>query len=280
MRNIKLTIAYDGTNYLGWQRQKVGPTIQGVLEETLARLVGHKVKLRAAGRTDAGVHALGQVANFLTTSKMSLEDMHRALNALLPKDIAIVKVEEVPIKFNAQYDAKYKTYFYQIYNHPVRNPIWRLYSWWVPQKLDLEAMRACLPLFVGKKDFASFRKLGSDIKTTVRTVYRAELKRAVGMAGMIRFEISARGFLRYMVRNIVGALVWVGLGKMSPEELAEIMEAKDRSLAPPPAPPQGLFLKEVVYEERRSRRAKQTFGPSEGTQTIGDPGGERQGQES
>lgn len=258
MRNLKLTIAYDGTNYLGWQRQKVGPTIQGVIEETLARLVGHKVKLRAAGRTDAGVHALGQVANFLTTSKMPLPDLHRALNALLPKDIAIVKIEEVPIKFNAQYDARYKTYFYQILNQPVRNPIWRLYSWWVPEKLDLEAMKACLPLFVGQKDFASFRKMGSDIKTTVRTVFRAELKRAVGIAGMLRFEISARGFLRYMVRNIVGALVEVGRGKLSPEELAAIFEAKDRSLAPPPAPPQGLFLKEVVYDQRRPAREKET----------------------
>ncbi len=256
MRNIKLTIAYDGTNYLGWQRQKSGPTIQGVLEETLARLLGHRIKLRAAGRTDAGVHALGQVANFLTTNKMPLKDLHRALNALLPKDIAIVKVEEVPIKFNAQYDAKYKTYFYQIYNHPIRHPLWRLYSWWVPQKLDLEAMKACLPLFLGQKDFASFRKTGSDIRTTVRTVYNVNLKRAVGIANMLRFEISARGFLRYMVRNIVGALVEVGLHRLTPEELEQIMEAKDRSLAPPPAPPQGLFLKEVVYERRHTHDQK------------------------
>ncbi len=250
MRNIKLTISYDGTNYLGWQRQKTGPTIQGVLEDTLARLLGHRIKLRAAGRTDAGVHALGQVANFLTTNDMPLSDIHRALNALLPKDIVILKVEEVPIKFNAQYDAKYKTYFYQIYNHPIRNPLWRLYSWWVPKKLDLEAMKACLPFFIGEKDFASFRKSGSDIKSTIRTVYDAKLKRVVGIANMIRFEITARGFLRYMVRNIVGALVEVGLGRLTPDELKHILESKDRSLAPPPAPPQGLFLKEVVYERR------------------------------
>ena len=264
MRNLKLTIAYDGTNYLGWQKQKTGPTVQGVLEETLARLVGHRVKLRGAGRTDAGVHALGQVANFLTTSKMALSDLQRALNAILPKDIAIVKIEEVPIKFNAQYDAKCKTYFYQIYNHPVRNPVWRLYSWWVPQKLDLQAMKACLDLFVGKKDFASFRKVGSEVKTTRRTVYRVELKRAVGIAHMLRFEITARGFLRYMVRNIVGALVEVGLGRLSPEELAQIMEARDRSLAPPPAPPQGLFLKEVVYGKRRACGEQSTDQKGEG----------------
>ncbi|AEH45242.1 tRNA pseudouridine synthase A [Thermodesulfatator indicus DSM 15286] len=259
MRNIKLTISYDGTNYLGWQKQKVGPTIQGVLEDTLKRLLGHKIKLRAAGRTDAGVHALGQVANFLTTNKMALEDMHRALNALLPRDISIVKVEEVPIKFNAQYDARYKTYFYQIYNHPIRNPIVRLYSWWVPQKLDIEAMKACVPLFVGQKDFASFKKAGTETKTTVRTVLSAELKRVPGVAGMLRFEISGRGFLRYMVRNIVGALVEVGLGKLTYEELASILEAKDRSLAPPPAPPQGLFLKEVIYKDkRRASRERKT----------------------
>ncbi len=251
MRNIKLTIAYDGTNYLGWQKQKTGPTVQGVLEETLGRLLGHRVKLRAAGRTDAGVHALGQVANFLTTNKMSRADLQRALNALLPKDIAIVKVEEVPIKFNAQYDACSKTYFYQIYNHPIRHPIWRLYSWWVPQKLDLSAMRSCLDIFLGQKDFASFRKTGSDIRSTVRTVYQAKLKWATGTAHMLRFEISARGFLRYMVRNIVGAIVEVGLHRLTPQELREIMAAKDRSLAPPPAPPQGLFLKEVVYKKRR-----------------------------
>ncbi|WP_022852731.1 tRNA pseudouridine(38-40) synthase TruA [Thermodesulfatator atlanticus] len=266
MRNIKLTIAYDGTNYLGWQKQKVGPTIQGVLEDTLRRLLGHRIKLRAAGRTDAGVHALGQVANFLTTSKMPLEDLHRALNALLPKDISVFKVEEVPIKFNAQYDAKYKTYYYQIYNHPIRNPLVRLYSWWVPQKLDLEAMREVLPLFIGQKDFASFRKTGTETKSTIRTVLSAELKRVPGVAGMLRFEISGRGFLRYMVRNIVGALVQVGLGKLSAQELASIMEAKDRSLAPPPAPPQGLFLKEVVYQtKRRASRERKTSNQGQTT---------------
>ena len=264
MRNIRLTISYDGTNYLGWQRQKTGPTVQGVLEETLARFLGHRVKLRAAGRTDAGVHALGQVANFLTTNNMPLSDIHRALNALLPKDIAILKVEEVPIKFNAQYDAKYKTYFYQIYNHSIRSPIWRLYSWWVPQKLDLESMKASLPLFIGEKDFVSFRKSGSDIRTTIRTVYEAKLKRVVGIAHMICIEITARGFLRYMVRNIVGALVEVGLGRLTPDELRQILEYKDRRLAPPPAPPQGLFLKKVIYE-RRPIHDKKTRQSSERT---------------
>ncbi len=250
MRNIKLIIAYDGTNYLGWQRQKQGPTIQGVLEEVLRRIVGHRVKLRAAGRTDAGVHALGQVAHFHTTSKRDLETIFRAANALLPKDIAILRVEEVDFKFHAQHDALRKTYFYQIYNHPIRNPVLRLYSWWVPEPLDLEAMRACLPLIIGEKDFASFRKSGTDLKSTVRTVYEAHLKRAVGMAHVLRFEITGRGFMRYMVRNLVGALVEVGRGRLTPEDFARILEARDRSVAPPPAPPQGLFLKEVYYGKK------------------------------
>jgi len=250
MRNIKLVIAYDGSNYLGWQKQKQGPTIQGLIEDVLRRILGHKVKLRAAGRTDAGVHALGQVAHFHTTSKRDLETLFRALNALLPKDIAVLRVEEMDFKFHAQYHALRKTYFYQIYNHPVRNPVLRLYSWWVPESLDLSAMRACLPYLVGEKDFASFRKSGTDLKSTVRTIYEARIKRAVGMAHVLRFEITGRGFMRYMVRNIVGALVEVGRGRLGPEDFKALLEARDRSLAPPPAPPQGLFLKEIYYGKR------------------------------
>ncbi len=247
MRNIKLIIAYDGTNYLGWQKQKQGPTIQGVLEDVLSRIMGHRVKLRAAGRTDAGVHALGQVAHFHTTSKRDLETIFRAVNALLPKDIAVIRVEEVDFKFHSQHHAIKKTYFYQIYNHPVRNPLLRLYSWWVPEPLDIEAMKKCIPYIIGEKDFASFRKSGTDLKSTVRTVYEASIKRAVGVAHLLRFEITGRGFMRYMVRNIVGALVEVGRGNLTPEDFLRILEARDRSVAPPPAPPQGLFLKEVVY---------------------------------
>ncbi|WP_456434401.1 tRNA pseudouridine(38-40) synthase TruA [Thermosulfuriphilus sp.] len=246
MRNIKLTIEYDGTNYLGWQKQRVGPTIQGVLEETLSRILNHRVSVRGAGRTDAGVHALGQVANFKTTSRMDTASLKRALNALLPRDMAIIKVEEVELKFHAQFSAKRKTYFYQIISRPVRSAIWRNYAWWLPDRLDLEAMRACLPHICGRRDFASFRNTGTSTKTTVRTVYEAIIKR-VPVAGMIRFEITADGFLRYMVRNLAGALVRVGQGRMSPEEFVALMEARDRSLAPPPAPPQGLYLKEVVY---------------------------------
>ncbi len=247
VRNIRIFLAYDGTNYLGWQIQPKGPTIQGAIQEALSKILGHKVRLKSAGRTDTGVHAFYQVAHFLTTSQKPLEIIYKAVNAMIPKDIVVWKVEEVDFKFHSQRDVIKKTYIYYIYNYPVRNPLVRFYSWWVPEKLDLKAMKACLPLIIGEKDFASFRKSGSDIKTTVRTIYMANLKRVPGRKHIIAFEITGKGFMRYMVRNIVGALVEVGKGSISLEDFKKILEAKDRSLAPPPAPPQGLFLKKIEY---------------------------------
>ncbi len=247
IRNIRIFLAYDGTNYLGWQIQPKGPTLQGVIQEALSKILGHKVKLKSAGRTDTGVHAFYQVAHFLTTSQRPLEVIYKAVNAIIPKDIVVWKIEEVDFKFHSQRDALKKTYIYYIYNYPIRNPLVRLYSWWVPEKLDLKAMKACLPLLIGEKDFSSFRKSGTDTKTTVRTIYSAALKRVPGRKYTIAFEITGRGFMRYMVRNIVGTLVEVGKGKLSLEDFKKILEAKDRSLAPPPAPPQGLFLKKIEY---------------------------------
>ena len=249
LRNIRLFIAYDGTNYLGWQIQPKGPTIQGILEKSLSRLLGHKVRLKAAGRTDTGVHALCQVAHFLTTSNRSLEVIYRAINAMLPQDIVVWKVEEVDLKFHAQKDAIKKTYVYYIYNYPIKNPLVRLFSWWVPEPLDINQMRNCLPFIIGTKDFASFRKAGTDLKSTVRTIYDAKFKRVVGRKHLIAFEITGRGFMRYMVRNLVGALVEVGKGNLTVEDFKRILEARDRSVAPPPAPPQGLVLKEIVYKK-------------------------------
>ncbi len=248
IRNLRLFIAYDGTHYLGWQIQPKGPTIQKVLQDALSRILGHKVKLKAAGRTDAGVHALCQVAHFLTTSDKSLEVIFKGVNSLIPKDIVVWKIEEVDLKFHAQKHSIKKTYCYYIYNYPVRNPLNRLYAWWVREKLNLEAMKACLPFIIGEKDFASFRKSGTDLKSTVRTIYDAKFKRVPGRKHTICFEITGRGFMRYMVRNLVGALVEVGKGNLTPEDFKRILEARDRSLAPPPAPPQGLFLKEIVYK--------------------------------
>ncbi len=249
IRNIRMFIAYDGTNYLGWQVQPKGPTIQGTLEVVLSRILGHKVRLKAAGRTDTGVHALCQVAHFLTTSERSLEVMYRAVNAMLPQDIVVWKLEEVDFKFHAQKDALKKTYIYYIYNYPVRNPLVRLSAWWVPEKLDLEAMKACLLFIIGTKDFASFRKAGTDLKSTVRTIYDAKFKRVPGRRHMIAFEITGRGFMRYMVRNLVGAFVEVGRGKLTVEDFKRILEARDRSVAPPPAPSQGLVLKHIEYKK-------------------------------
>ncbi len=249
IRNIRLFIAYDGTNYLGWQVQPKGPTVQGIIQEVLSKLLGHKVKLKAAGRTDAGVHALCQVAHFLTTSNRPVELIYRATNAMLPPDITIWKVEEVDFKFHSQKHALKKTYAYYIYNYPVKNPILRLYSWWVPEKLDVKAMKECLPFIIGEKDFASFRKAGTDLKSTIRTIYNAEIKRVPGRKHVLAFEITGRGFMRYMVRNIVGALVEVGKGSLTVEDFKKILEAKDRKLAPPPAPPQGLVLKNIEYPE-------------------------------
>jgi len=249
VRNIRLAIAYDGTHYLGFQVQPKGPTIQGLLQDLLSKILGHKVKIRSAGRTDAGVHALYQVAHFLTTSDKSLEVIFRALNGLLPRDISILQVEEVDFKFHPQRDALRKTYQYNIYNYPVRNPLLRLYSHWVPEPLDVSAMEHCLPKITGTLDFASFRKAGSEVKTTVRTVYEARLKWSEWVKHLLVFEITGRGFMRYMVRNIVGALIEVGKGRLSIEDFRKIIEARDRTVAPPPAPPQGLVLKYIEYKE-------------------------------
>jgi tRNA pseudouridine38-40 synthase len=249
VRNIRLFIAYDGTNYLGFQIQPKGPTIQGILQEVLGQVLGHKVKIRSAGRTDAGVHALCQVAHFLTTSDKPLEIIFRALSGLLPRDISVWQIEEVDFKFHPQRDALKKTYQYNIYNYPVRNPLLRLYSYWVPEPLDLSAMQACLSEIIGTKDFASFRKSGTDIKTTIRTIYSASLSWSESLSHLLVFEITGQGFMRYMVRNLVGALLEVGRGKMSLEQFKEVLEARDRRVAPPPAPPQGLILKHIEYKD-------------------------------
>jgi len=247
VRNIRLFIAYDGTNYLGWQVQPKGPTIQGKIQEVLSRVLGHKVKLKAAGRTDTGVHALHQVAHFLTTSDKSVEVIFRALSGLLPKDIVVWRVEEVYFKFHAQKHALKKTYRYFIHNSITPNPLTRLYTWWLKEELNLEEMQRCLPFIIGEKDFASFKKSGTDIKSTIRTIYDAKFFWCTD--DVLCFEIVGRGFMRYMVRNLVGAFVEVGRGKMTAEDFKALMDARDRSLAPPAAPPQGLVLYRIEYPE-------------------------------
>jgi len=244
MRNIKITIAYDGTGYHGWQRQPNGISIQEVLESKLALITNGKVRLIGSGRTDAGVHAMGQVANFKTETKIECRGLLRGINSLLPMDIAVTDVIDVDDEFHARYRAKSKVYSYTIYNSSVRSPRHRNYSWHLFEKLDLEAMKTAALYLLGTKDFSSFCAAGGDAKTYTRTVLDSSI---VNDGFMIVFTIEANGFLRYMVRNIVGTLVDVGKGRITSEEFKAVIDTRDRKTAGITAPPQGLVLKEVKY---------------------------------
>jgi tRNA pseudouridine38-40 synthase len=245
MRNIKLLIEYDGTNYQGWQIQPKGPTLQGILEEKLGLLTGEAIQLFGSGRTDSGVHALGQVAHFKTKSPIDIRSMQRALNSLLPPDMVIQKIEEVDEGFHARRHSKSKVYEYRILNRNLRSAFQRGFVWHIPQKIKFKEMEKATRWLIGEHDFSSFRSTGSPTQTTVRRVIRAEWKK--GRKGLIRFEIEANGFLKQMVRSIVGTLVEVGKGKIKGEDLQEILDSKDRKKAGPTAPAHGLFLKEVKY---------------------------------
>ncbi len=245
MRTIKLLIEYDGTNYLGWQVQAKGETIQGMIEEKLKQLLGEKIHLIGSGRTDAGTHAKGQVAHFRTRSRMDLHSIHRALNGLLSPDVAIKGIEETEEHFHARKQAKSKVYEYRILNRPIRSVFHRGYAWHIPQKLDWNEIKKATQKLIGEHDFSSFRSTGTPTKTAVRNVFRAEWKK--GREGLVSFEIEANGFLKQMVRAIVGTLVEVGRGKMNAEAFQWVLESRDRKKAGPTAPSHGLFLKEVRY---------------------------------
>ena len=245
MRTIKLTIEYDGTNYLGWQVQPNGQTIQGVVQDCLKRLTGESSQLAGSGRTDAGVHALGQVAHFKTESKMDAITFQRALNGLLPEDIVIRRAEEVEAEFHARRSARSKAYEYRILNCTTPPAIDRQYIWYVPQNLNWDEMKKATHSLVGEHDFSAFRSVGSSARSSVRNILRADWKR--GKGGVLRLQIEATGFLKQMVRAIVGTLVEVGRGKISAQEFKRILESKDRKQAGPTAPAHGLFLKEVKY---------------------------------
>jgi len=245
MRNIKLLIEYDGTNYLGWQIQPGGPTIQGTLEEKLSRLTGERIRLTGSGRTDSGVHALGQVAHFKTQSQMDIRTIQRALNSLLPPDLVIQRVEEVHEGFHARKHSKSKVYEYRILNRNLRPVFQRGYVWHIPQKLNLTEMKKATQTLIGQHDFSAFRTVGSPTRTAIRRVIRADWKK--GRDGLIRFEIEANGFLKQMVRSIIGTLVEIGKGKTKASDLRKILNSKARKEAGPTAPAQGLFLKEVKY---------------------------------
>lgn len=244
-RNLKLTLSYEGTNYAGFQKQ-IGniPTIQETLENAVQRITGETVKLIGAGRTDSGVHARGQVVNFVTQAKLRTDQWIRALNAVLPEDIVITGAFEVDLNFHARFSAKAKTYSYRIYNSETRPVFNRNFVYFYRHRLDIEKMQKAAERLIGRLDFRSFQAAGSSVKTTIRTVHFCRL-RQVGPE--LVFEINADGFLYHMVRNIIGTLILVGNGKLSETEFAEVLHRKDRSFAGPTAPALGLCLEEVIY---------------------------------
>ena len=233
IRNIRLLLEYDGTRYHGWQRQANAATIQQTLEEALERLTGEKVALIGSGRTDAGVHALGQVANFRTDSTIPLKAFHDGLNSMLPKDIAVLEAAEAPPEFHARKSARAKTYEYRILNRPNRSPLHHHYAWWLAPPLDLTALAAAAALLPGEHDFTAFRASGSDNINPVRQVLAAAWRDEPG--GWLSFTITATGFLRGMVRSLVGTMVEVGRGK-APADDAGGTAGQRR---PPPGRPHG-----------------------------------------
>jgi tRNA pseudouridine38-40 synthase len=244
-KNIRLVITYDGTGFFGWQRQVDQPTIQGIIEEKIQRMVGRPVSLIGSGRTDAGVHALNQVANFRVTTALTPSTFFRGLNSLLPESIKIRKAGYAPLDFHARYDAKSKVYEYRIYNDRLQSPFLRHYAWHISHLLRIEPMEQCLEVIKGVHDFSSFRSSGDGKIDPVRNMIQTQL--VIQGGNLLSFYFEANGFLRHMVRNIMGAIVKVGLGEMSDGRFSEILEAKDRQQAEAKAPPGGLYLKEVRY---------------------------------
>jgi tRNA pseudouridine38-40 synthase len=244
-KNIRMVVRYDGTRYHGWQRQREEPTIQGLLEDKIGIIIGDPVTLIGAGRTDAGVHALHQVCHFLTESTIDPPSLCRGLNSLLSSDIRIRSVEYAPLDFHARYSAKSKTYEYRILNCREPDPFLRFYTWHVPSPLELSEIERCLPILSGKHDFSSFMSSGSKTRDPVREMMRAELHRSGD--GLVVLVFEADGFLRHMVRNIVGTLVEVGKKRWDSEHFLRIFQAGDRCATGVKAPAQGLFLKMVSY---------------------------------
>lgn len=248
MRNLKLTIEYDGTHFEGWQVQKKGHrTVQGEIESVLKKIFKKSVHLIGAGRTDSGVHALGQVAHFKIDSRLKLEEMHRALNANLPADIVIRAIETVPVKFHAQYSVKSKIYRYTILNRPERPAQLRHFCWHIPRPLNLTVLRKEAKALVGRKDFRSFMAADSSAtqtKKTIRTIKQMSIRKK---EDFIYIDIEGDGFLYKMVRTIVGTLVQIGQGRLPPESIKKILRKKDRKYAGCTAKPHGLCLREVKY---------------------------------
>ncbi|MBI2335804.1 MAG: tRNA pseudouridine(38-40) synthase TruA [Deltaproteobacteria bacterium] len=265
MSKYKLTLSYKGTRYCGWQVQPNGISIQEIVQGHLSQILQEPIVVKASGRTDAGVHAFAQVAHFSTQNPMSVSKILQGLRSMLPDDISIQSIEEVPDSFDAQMSAKKKTYVYLVNNSPVPNPFLMDYCWHVYPPLNLPAMESCLKLIVGEHDFTSFTASDAVTKTFVRTIYEASCnplllrgpKGAVAISpceiagldpgSILIFSFTGSGFLKHMVRNLVGTIVNVGEGKISTQKFQSILASKDRRNAGINAPPQGLFLLDVEY---------------------------------
>ena len=243
-RTLKFTLAYDGTRLVGWQRQAEGDSVQGLLEEALARFEGASVTVHGAGRTDAGVHAIAQVASARVTLDHDVATLQRALNAHLPPDVRVLSVSDVDPDFHARFSARAKTYQYRISNKAVADPFERQYVWHIPEPLDLGRMERAAAALVGTHDFAAFRSAGSETSGTTRTITRSGWR---DTGGLLTYEITGDGFLRHMVRAIVGTLIEVGRGWRAPENVAMLLEPRTRSEAGATAPAHGLFLLCVDY---------------------------------
>lgn len=244
MRNIKLTIEYDGKKFGGWQKQPNELNIQGEIEQAIKQITGEDIELNASGRTDSGVHALGQVANFKTNSNLDIEKFAVAINSKLKKSIVIKKAEEVPENFHARYNCKGKKYRYIINNSYQGTAIYRDLECHIPQKLDVKKMQEGIKFFEGKHDFKGFKASGTSGKSTIREIYKAKVKQE---GECIIIELTGNGFMYNMVRIIAGTIVDVGLGKISPNQIPDIINAKDRTKAGKTLPACGLYLVEVYY---------------------------------
>ena len=241
---LKLTLEYDGSNYSGWQLQPSHDSIQGRIEAALERIFSAPVRVYGSGRTDAGVHARGQVATIPIPRQFDPAELQRALNAMLPDDIVVLDVVPAPDNFDPRRAARSRVYEYRVLNRKIASAFEYRYSWLVRDPLDLDAMNETARIFVGEHDFAAFRSLGTNVTTTIRRVMSSKWTRE---DDILRYRIEGSSFLRHMVRAMVAAMVDVGRGKLAPEKLATILDSRDRHAAPANAPPGGLYLVEVRY---------------------------------
>ena len=245
MKNVKIIIEYDGTDYHGWQCQADLPTVQKTIEDAIRKITREDVKITGSGRTDAGVHAIGQVANFFIETQMDTDTLRKALNSTLPRDISIIKAQEVPDGFHAQFSSRSKVYEYRIFNRPHPPALQRNRVWHIQEKLDTKKMRETAAYLEGTHDFSVFATADITVKTTVRTVKRVHVRKT--REGIVLIEIEADGFLKRMVRMITGTLVQTGRGKLSPEGFGQILAEGQKTKDVFTAPPGGLFLKKVIY---------------------------------